>query len=127
MKNGANPGVKNKMGINMLHVGAQGDQAYSLTFFKDLGIGVNEGDNENSTPLHWACFAGQDTASYYLQSWQSDVNAQDKSGNTPLHVAVRSAKEFPNTRAIKELLIRGASRTLEDTHGRKPIDIVDEI
>ena len=68
-KNGANIQVKNKMGINMMHVAAQGDQAYSLTYFREKGISVNSVDDEGSTPLHWACFSGSDTASYYLQSW----------------------------------------------------------
>lgn len=67
--------VRNKQGINMLHVAAQGDQAYSLTFFKTKGVPLNDTDHENSTPLHWACFAGSDTAIYYLLAWGLDVNA----------------------------------------------------
>ena len=64
--NGANVFVKNKQGCNLLHVAAQGDQAYSLTYFRDKGISINSVDAELSTPLHWACFAGSDTAIYYL-------------------------------------------------------------
>ena len=66
MKNGADFSVKSKMGINMMHVAAQGDSAYSLTYFKDKGISVNSVDDEGSTPLHWAFFSGSDIASYYL-------------------------------------------------------------
>ena len=127
VRNGANVWVKNKMGINMMHVAAQGDQAFSLTYFREKGISINSTDDEGSTPLHWACFAGSDTASYYLQSWGSKVNAQDTVGNTPLHLAVRSAEHFPNTRAIKELLIKGASRTITEENGLKPVDLIDEI
>ena len=75
IRNGANIWAKNRMGINMMHVAAQGDQAYSLTYFREKGISINSLDDEGSTPLHWACFAGSDTASYYLQSWGSKVNA----------------------------------------------------
>ena len=74
-KNGADIRVRNKQGINMLHVAAQGDQPYSLTYFREKGLGINSTDDEQSTPLHWACFAGSDTASYYLQSWGCKVNA----------------------------------------------------
>ena len=111
----------------MLHVAAQGDQAYSLTFFKEQGISINSEDEEKSTPLHWACFAGSDTATYYLQSWGCKVNARDNVGNTPLHLAVRSAEHFPTTRAIKELLIKGASREAEEENGLRPVDLIEEI
>ena len=42
-------------------------------------------------------------------------------------MAVRSADQFPNTRSIKELLIKGASRDIADENGLKPIDLVDEV
>ena len=35
VKNGADPFAKNKSGINMMHVAAQGDEAFSLTYFKE--------------------------------------------------------------------------------------------
>ena len=80
-----------------------------------------------STPLHWACFAGSDTAIYYLLAWGFDVNAQDNVGNTPLHLAIKSAEHFPNTRSIKELLIKGSSRTIKDKLGRTPADMLKEV
>ena len=66
MRNKADFTVKTSEGINMLHVAAQGDQAYSLTYFKSKGLCIMSKDKERSTPLHWACCAGSDTASYYL-------------------------------------------------------------
>ena len=75
VKNGADPFAKNKSGINMLHVAAQGDEAYSLTYFKTQGISINSRDSEGSTPLHWACYAASDTACYYLNYWGCEVNA----------------------------------------------------
>ena len=59
--------------------------------------------------------------------FQLCVDYKDKHGNTPLHLAVRSVELFPNTRAIKELLIKGASRTITDENGLKPFDLIDEI
>jgi ankyrin repeat protein len=107
----------------MIHVAAQGDQAYSLTYFRLKGVSLFDRDGEASTPLHWACFSGSDTAIYYLLAWGIDVNSRDNLGNTALHLAIKSADNFPSTRAIKELLIKGGDRNAQDNAGRKPIDI----
>lgn len=125
MRNKADYKVRTREGINMLHVAAQGDQAYSLTYFRAKGLSIMSKDKEKSTPLHWACVAGSDTATYYLQSWGVDVNARDFLMYTPLHLAVRYSSRFPSTRAIKELLIKGANREAVEKNGLKPIDLVD--
>lgn len=44
-----------------------------------------------------------------------------------MHLAVRSAEHFPNTRAIKELLIKGGSRSIMEENGLRPVDLVDEL
>ena len=55
---GGDPFAINKYRINMLHLAAQGDQVVALSFFKNMGINVNARDAKESTPLHWACYAG---------------------------------------------------------------------
>ena len=127
MRNKADFRVKTNEGINMLHVAAQGDQAFSLTYFKDKGLSIMSRDNELSTPLHWACCAASDTACYYLQSWGVDVNAKDFLKYTPLHLAVRYSARFTTTRSIKELLIKGADRDAKESSGLRPIDLVDSL
>jgi ankyrin repeat protein len=41
---GANIEAVNRMGINMLHVAAQGDQPISLAFFRKKGLSINSTD-----------------------------------------------------------------------------------
>lgn len=127
MRNRANYKVRTNEGINMLHVAAQGDNAFSLTYFRSKGLSIMSVDREKSTPLHWACVAGSDTAIYYLQSWGVDVNARDFLDYTPLHLAVRYVSRFPSTRAIKELLIKGADRDAQEKNGLMPIDLCDSV
>ena len=52
---------------------------------------------------------------------------QDSQGNTPLHVAVGYTHNFDDSRAIKELLIKGADRAIKNNDGQRPIDLVREV
>ena len=45
-------------------------------------------------------------------------------GNTPMHIAVKYMHNFDHARAIKELLIKGASRTITNKDGQKPFDLI---
>ena len=63
---------------------------------------------------------------YYILGWKSEVNAQDNTGSTSLHIAVKFAESFGDLRSIKELLMKGADRHLKDNEGNQPIDFVDK-
>lgn len=84
------------------------------------------------------------------------MNAQDKNGNTPLHVAAER-KQYDSVRFLvtlgtnlditnrmgktplhisvtssvpriaKELLLKGARRDVRDVNGAHPIDLVDQV
>mmetsp|Transcript_39439 Transcript_39439/g.29130 ORF Transcript_39439/g.29130 Transcript_39439/m.29130 type:complete len:99 (+) Transcript_39439:348-644(+) len=87
---GANAYATNKQEINMLHVAAQGNAPYSVAFFSQkVGISINSLDKQMSTPLHWACISKSHTVVNFLLSWNAEVNAQDASGLTPLHLCLR--------------------------------------
>ena len=47
---------------------------------------------------------------------------RDSKGLTPLHLAVKSAKDNRSSKGIKQLLIKGANRNALDNEGRKPVD-----
>jgi ankyrin repeat protein len=42
MKHGADMHLKNKHGMSVLHLAAQNDQAYSLTYFKERGLSIGD-------------------------------------------------------------------------------------
>ena len=87
---GADMYAQNNQGINMLHVAAQGDSAYSVAFFlKKSFIGINSVDKSKSSPLHWACISHSHEVVRYLVAWHADVKKVDLAGYTPLHLALR--------------------------------------
>ncbi|CDW85828.1 dhhc zinc finger domain containing protein [Stylonychia lemnae] len=126
LENGADPSQSNKQGINMLHVAAQGDQPASLYFFKQLGIDIDSRDKRQSTPLHWAAFSGAELALSYIVAWNPDINAVDSKGLTALHLAVKSSEDLRSTKAIKQLLIKGAEKNIKDIQGHRAIDLKDQ-
>lgn len=77
----------------MLHVSAQGDKPKAFAYFLMKGLDINSKDQRNSTPLHWAAFAGADLVLNFIIAWGGEVNIQDKKGLSPLHLAVRAAEE----------------------------------
>ena len=90
-ENGANIYCRNIYGANVLHIAAQGDQPAPLYYFTQIkGMDINDADHRGSTALHWACFARSDFALSYVLSMKPDLEYQDKAGNTPLHLAIKS-------------------------------------
>jgi len=121
---GADVKAVNRQGINMLHVSAQGDSPVSLAYFLEKGLDINSIDHRHSTPLHWAAFSHAECILNYIIAWGGDLNSQDTKGLTPLHLAVKFYKESHSTRAIKQLLIKGADRNALDYENKRPIDHV---
>jgi hypothetical protein len=93
IENGADMTIKNNNGLNVIHMAAQGDKPNVLVYFKEKhGMKIDCLDAVNSTPLHWCCYMGAENSLDYLVSWKANLNAKDKDGFTPLHLAVMTGK-----------------------------------
>lgn len=91
VENGAEVEVVNNRGLNVLHMAAQGNQPNALVYFKEnFFMNIHSVDDLGSTPLHWACYTGSETAVIFILSWDPNVNAQDREGLSPMHLAVMS-------------------------------------
>jgi ankyrin repeat protein len=63
---------------------------------------------------------------YYLLGWNPAINAKDRNGNTPLHIACKFADKWDELRSIKELLMKGAYRFSLNNLGETPIALVEK-
>ncbi|CAD8079250.1 unnamed protein product [Paramecium primaurelia] len=125
---GANLQATNKQGLNIMHIGAQGDQPNSIVFALVNGIKLTDFDLNGGSALHWACYYGQEhSANYLIPLIESKkpyypLNSLDSHQLTPLHLAVQSG----NTKLVKKLLIYGADKTIKGNSNKTPADIAQE-
>jgi len=84
-------------------------------------LNCRDEDNEQ-TPLHWACDRGQVDAVQLLLSYPGiDVNVADKTGMSPLHYAVACEYE----EVVNLLMLAGADPDQEDEDGETPMNMAD--
>ena len=82
-------------------------------------INLDDVDDLDSTPLHWAAYMNCENVVAYIISdgdFQG-LNKKDKEGNTPLMLAVT----YGNTRVTRRLLIKGANRRIKNNEDKIPL------
>ena len=122
---GANVHTTDSDGHNCIHIAAQSDKINTIYFLlKNYKFDINQGDNKMSTPLHWAAFLNKENSLSYLLAWGADPNLQDIDNNTPLHLSVILSWKSGNTRNVRLLLLKGASRNIRNNDNYRPIDLV---
>ena len=120
LQHGAERKGRNKHGLNVLHIAAQGDQPVSLYYFHKIEkMSITEQDDRGSTPLHWACFSCSELALIFILAWvgtedTSELAIQDQDGYTPLHLAVKSCEELQSSRPVRALLFKDAPFNIPD-------------
>lgn len=125
VQKGASIVQNSKYGMNVVHFAAQNNQPWAIAYFYEVHrLDLSVKDEDGNTPLHWACHFGSVTAAEFLLKWcPQSLNCKNGAGHTPLHLAVESAIASNSTRLVRVLLFAGASRSITDNCGLKPIDI----
>ena len=114
---------KNKQGNTVMHYAAQGNQSKSIIYFKHkFNLNCEDTNTDKSTPLHWACYNGNEEVIEYMIKYIKNINAKDNDGLTALHLSVLSE----NISIIKKLIFHNADRISFDNKQRLPIDIAKQ-
>jgi ankyrin repeat protein len=103
LSRGASPGAQDRKGICPLHVGAYGGWVGVVEELLAWGVPVDVPSKSKQTALHFACKSlnpSLEVVSTLLQQ-QSNPNAQDSKGHTPLQIAVRGGSY-----AIVDILLK---------------------
>ncbi|CAK82912.1 unnamed protein product (macronuclear) [Paramecium tetraurelia] len=125
---GADLKATSQQGLNIMHVGAQGNQPNSIVFALANGIKLVDFDINGGTALHWACLKGcEDSANYLLPLIEQKkpyfpLNSLDSHQYTPLHLAVHSG----NTKLVKKLLFYGADKKIKGYENKTPANMAEE-
>ncbi|KAG3121564.1 hypothetical protein PI124_g312 [Phytophthora idaei] len=84
----------------------------------DNGVNLDVKDEDERTPLHWACATGRlDVAEFLLERGKAAVNVQDDAGWTPL----MSAASTGHGDIVGLLLSKGADANLPNENGQIPL------
>lgn len=120
MENGATLDIVTNLGKNVMHVAAESNQPSMLVYFLLYeGQDISFVDENGSTPLHWACYAGAFETVWYLLNLGANINAQDNVKFTPLHLAVSNNR----VNIVKLLLQKGVDKNMTSNKNELPIDI----
>ena len=77
-----------------MHMAAEGNQPSMMIYLITKEHQSSQSVDENgSTPLHWACYAGAEESVNFLLNLDANIDAQDKEKLTPLHLAVLGGRE----------------------------------
>lgn len=113
--------VRDESGKTPLHVACQKGHLNVVKIFKselDPEKVKKLLDSEENTPLHLACQSNnKDVVLYLADEMKVDVNARNRKGEEPLHIAV----QFASTHIVGILLNRGAKIECQDIVGCTPL------
>lgn len=128
LENGADPDAADKDGRTGLMLVAARDmsnvyRAQIVALLLDNGADPAKADARGVTAIHAAAVAGRSDVIEKLVAAGANINAQSKTGWTPLHAAVSVAVGTGRTEMVEFLLKNGINSLYRDTQQRTAQDI----
>lgn len=110
LKDGLYPNTPNEKGDYPIHLLIQRDDALEVMkvlFDNDYKykVNINAKNKDKQTALHLACKKGKSDLTNYLLEKGADPNAQDKDGNTSLHILSDLTNEGQNNEEILQQVL----------------------
>ena len=121
--------VRNKAGLDVIHMAAQNNMGNVIIFFKEkYNYYLYQNDNQGNNPIHWASSNSAKIALkyllYYLDQKNFDIiNNKNKKGQTALHLAILTNG---NSDIIKNLLKKGIKVDIKDNNNLSALDITSQ-
>uniref|UniRef100_A0ABD2VWA7 Uncharacterized protein n=1 Tax=Trichogramma kaykai TaxID=54128 RepID=A0ABD2VWA7_9HYME len=119
--------LQDRLGNTPLHYALQCNNTKAAQCLLLRRADPNIANNEGSTPLHFIgqCYNDNTMAEEFFRITQNrrqvvKINAQDKFGMTPLHLALR----YSEGKMVKLLLRKGANPNLANTKGETALHII---
>ncbi len=116
IKRGANKLSPNHKGLTVAHLAAKAEDILLLIHLVlnlRISVEISSRDSRKVTPLHVAALEEKIHAAQTLLDLRADVNATDREGKTPLHIATRVGNED----LVKLLVGRGGDPGMVSTDG----------
>jgi len=124
LKAGADAHRADLLGRNGLHFAAGGGANKLLTtLLADPAMNVEQADNNGMTPLHHAAKRDKKEAVATLLKAGADALAKDKSGATPLHMAVEHTYNTDVIEALSKQLGAAMDWNVKDGNGDAPLHV----
>ena len=118
--------IKNKAGLDIIHMAAQNDNANVIIYFKEkYNYDIFQSDIQGNNSIHWASSNCAKMALGYLLYYIDEknkniINAVNKSGQTALHLTILTNESIT---IIKKLIKKGINTHIKDNSGLTVYDI----
>ena len=130
LKSGASPNVENPDGNNIIYYlvesynsGKKEDYEQKVEMLSEKGVQLTSVSSNGNSLLHWAAQSNKLELLNKAKELKLDINAQNKEGLSPLHIAAMKAN---NDKVLRYLIENGADKNLRTAFDESAYELARE-